>query len=275
MLHTESAPRRRGAPVGALSSRVFRQGQRQEARPACCRTGRRGVPGELAGSPGIIRHARRLCALADPDAAAAREIVRRKKQLWRKTGLAGLQHPRTVRFARSRADGGLDVGAAVRPFPTSVLRDGRRFRRTDARVAGEVRCLRRQCARKRRPQAAALAQGLHAGSAAPGDLVAEALEVRGHGAKAPCPPLQVKPASQACKSSFGQSRSRGCGRGSSCADLQLLTHLVRSTTESSIAMTSVSAAATSCPRSAAISRRRAPVSSSISSVRLTWFMVQV
>jgi hypothetical protein len=181
MLHAEPAPRRRGAPVGVLSSGDFRQGQRQEARSACCRTDRtdrRDVPGELAGSPGIIRHARRLCALAYPDAATARETVRRKEQLWRKTRLAGLQRPRIVRSARSRADGGLDVGAAVRPFQTPVLRDGRRFRRTDACVAGEVRCLRRQCARKRRPQDAALAQGLHAGSAAPGNLVAEAFGAR-------------------------------------------------------------------------------------------------
>ena len=201
MLHAEPAPRRRGAPVGVLSSGDFRQGQRQEARPACCRTGRtdRGdVPGELAGSPGIIRHARRLCALAYPDAATARETVRRKEQLWRKTGLADLQRPRIVRSARSRADGGLDVGAAVRPFQTPVLRDGRRFRRTDACVAGEVRCLRRQCARKRRPQDAALAPGLHAGSAAPWNLVAEAFEARGHGAFAhPASPSQVKLASQA------------------------------------------------------------------------------
>jgi hypothetical protein len=78
-----------------------------------------------------------------------------------------------------------------------------------------------------------------------------------------------------CKSISDQSRSRGCGRGNSSADRQLATHVVRSTTELSSTATSASAAATSCPRSAAISRRRAPVSSSISSVRLNWFMARV
>jgi hypothetical protein len=260
MLHAEAAPRLRGAPVGALSSRDFHQGERPEARPACRSSGRDGGSGDLAGSSGIVSHARRLCTLADPGAAAAREIVRRQPRLWRKTGLAGL--PRTVRSARSRADGGFHVAAVVRSFQTPVLRDGRRFRRADARFAGEVRRLRRQCARKRRPQAAALAQGEHdGGAAAPRDLVTEAFEA--WGAMAPrlrlCPP---------CQSSSGQARSRGCGRGSSCADLQLATHVVRSTTESSIATSSASAAATSCPRSATISRRRAPVSSSVSIVRL-------
>src|SRR5260370_6947491 len=49
----------------------------------------------------------------------------------------------------------------------------------------------------------------------------------------------------------------------------------RSTTESSSATASANTAATSWPRSAAISRRRVSVSASISSVRRTMFMGEV
>src|ERR1043166_6928325 len=95
---------------------------------------------------------------------------------------------------------------------------------------------------------------------------------------------------------------RGCGRGNSSAEPQLATQALtssrgtaspvrlnsskrrrssatsgpeRSTTESSSATASASTAATSCPRSVAISRSRASVSASISSVRLTRFIVQM
>jgi len=208
MLHARSAPRHRRTPVvGVLCSRYFRQGERQEARPACCPGGRSGVAGELAGSPGIVGHARRLCALANTD-AASREIVRsRQPQPWRETGLPALRRPRTVGFARSRADGGRHVAAAVGSLEAPVLCDGRRFRRPQARLAGEIRRLRPQRARKHRPPDATPAQGHHGGSAAPGDLVAEALR-RGAWRECASSRLQARLCKSISVSQFRISRDR-------------------------------------------------------------------